>query len=62
MTATVKVLCRYTRQSGDQCTGEALDPTADVLICTKHAARVMALIRSGMKQTGITKAPAAQRN
>lgn len=35
------VRCRYLRQSGEQCTGEALDPTADVLLCTKHTARVV---------------------
>lgn len=33
--------CRYLRRSGDQCTAEAVDPTADVLLCIKHMARVV---------------------
>lgn len=33
--------CRYLRRNGDQCTGEALDPTAEVLLCIKHTARVV---------------------
>lgn len=41
-----KARCRYLRRNGEQCTGEALDPNADVLICSKHAARTMQLIRS----------------
>jgi hypothetical protein len=35
------VQCRYLRRSGEQCTGEAADPTADVLLCIKHMARVV---------------------
>lgn len=35
------VRCRYLRLSGEQCTGEAADPQADVLLCLKHMARVV---------------------
>lgn len=40
------IRCRYRRQSGEMCTAEVLDPNADILICAKHAARVMALIKA----------------
>lgn len=40
-----KVTCRYLRRSGEQCTAEALDPTADILLCSKHLARALALVR-----------------
>ncbi|MBA9002030.1 hypothetical protein [Thermomonospora cellulosilytica] len=46
--------CRYLRRNGEQCTAEALDPSADILICSKHAARTMQLIRAaatGQKQS-----------
>ena len=36
--------CRYLRRNDEQCTAEAIDPDADILICAKHAARVMRLI------------------
>jgi len=35
------IRCRYLRRSGDQCTAEAADPHADVLLCIKHMARVV---------------------
>lgn len=35
------VRCRYLRRSGEQCTGEAADPAADVVLCLKHMARVL---------------------
>lgn len=37
--------CSIVRRSGDRCTAEALDPNGDVLICSKHAARVMQMLR-----------------
>lgn len=39
------VQCSIIRRSGERCTAEALDAGADVLICSKHAARVVRLIR-----------------
>ncbi|MEV4001010.1 hypothetical protein [Actinomadura sp. NPDC049753] len=35
------VRCRYLRQNDERCTGEVLDPAADVLLCVKHTARVV---------------------
>lgn len=40
------VRCRYLRLSGEQCTGEAADPQGDVLLCTKHLARAVALVQA----------------
>lgn len=41
------VLCRYLRRNDEYCTAEALDPDpeAEILICAKHAAKVMRLIQ-----------------
>jgi len=36
--------CRMTDRLHNPCTAEALDPDAPVLICTRHAALVLALI------------------
>lgn len=36
--------CRYLRQNEQRCTAEVVDPDADILLCTKHLARAMALI------------------
>lgn len=36
--------CRYLGADRVQCTGEALDASADVLICARHAGEVMALV------------------
>lgn len=40
------IRCRYLRRSGEQCTAEAMDDSPDALIvlCTKHASRVMQMI------------------
>lgn len=39
------VRCRYRRRNDEMCTAEVLDPLGEILICAKHAARVMELIR-----------------
>lgn len=36
--------CRYLRRNEAQCTAEAADPDAQILLCTKHLARAMALV------------------
>lgn len=41
-----KVFCRYLRLSERQCTGEAVDPEGDILLCSKHLARAMVMIES----------------
>ncbi|MCW2920005.1 MAG: hypothetical protein JWN52_8073 [Actinomycetia bacterium] len=54
--------CRYLGRGDNQCTGEVLDPAAEILLCRKHLARALQLIRRGMQSTGITRAPAAGSN
>ncbi|MFI0484868.1 hypothetical protein [Actinomadura sp. 9N215] len=39
------VRCRYLRRNEQQCTAEAADPVAELLLCTKHLARAMALVQ-----------------
>lgn len=43
MTATYTA-CRYLRRNDERCTAEALDPDGPILICAKHAARVMQMV------------------
>lgn len=38
--------CRYLDRFGGQCTGEPIDPTGEVLICTKHGARFIELLKA----------------
>ena len=38
--------CRYLRQDGNQCTAEAVDPEADVLLCGKHLARAYTMVEA----------------
>lgn len=40
-----RVSCRYTRRDGNLCTGEAVDPDGEVLLCVKHLGRAMEMIR-----------------
>ncbi|MFI6329870.1 hypothetical protein ACIBBG_16405 [Micromonospora chersina] len=39
------IRCRYLRRNNAQCTAEAVDPDGQVLLCTKHLARALQLIR-----------------
>lgn len=43
-----RVTCRMVNMYGDQCTGEALDATAEVLICAEHTAKVMRMVNEAM--------------
>ncbi len=43
-----RVTCRMTDSHHDQCTGEAIDPDGEVLICLRHAAEVMRLVNERM--------------
>lgn len=45
---TRHIQCRYLRRSGEQCSAEVLDPDAEVLICAKHAGRVLELTKRRM--------------
>lgn len=48
---TKRVTCRYLRRNGEQCTGEAVDSTADVLLCITHMARVVEHARAITEET-----------
>jgi hypothetical protein len=56
-----RITCRYLRRSGDQCTGQVTDSNAEILLCQKHLARAIELVRAGMRRTGITTPPPARR-
>lgn len=41
------VLCRVLRRgTSGQCTGEAVDPNGELLICSRHLARAIELLRA----------------
>jgi hypothetical protein len=46
ITAERITTCRYLRRNGELCTAEALDPEGNILICMKHAGRVMEMVRT----------------
>lgn len=41
-----RTTCRYLRRDNNQCTGEAVDPEGEILLCTKHLARSIELVRA----------------
>lgn len=56
MTTTPRITteqCRYLRRNGEQCTGEAADAEAEVLLCIKHSSRVFAATWHRMIAAGI---------
>lgn len=44
-TAERRTTCRYLDRNANQCTAEAIDPEGEILICAKHAGRVLEMIR-----------------
>ena len=44
-----RTTCRYLRRDNNQCTGEAVDPNGEILLCTKHLARALELVRAHTK-------------
>lgn len=46
VTESRRVTCRYLKAFGTQCTGEAVDPDAEVLLCTAHLAAAYRLFSS----------------
>jgi hypothetical protein len=42
------VRCRVNNRMGDPCSGEAVDPNADLLICVRHLAEAQRLIAQAM--------------
>lgn len=45
------VTCRVLNRLGDRCTAEAVDPTAELLICTRHLAEAQRLIFEALQRT-----------
>lgn len=43
--------CRVLNRHGNQCTAEAVDPTAELLICTRHLAAAQRLIHEAYRRT-----------
>jgi hypothetical protein len=44
------VTCRILKRSGNQCTAEAVDPSAELLICTGHLAKAQRLIHEAFRR------------
>ncbi|MEU1497015.1 hypothetical protein [Streptomyces sp. NPDC005732] len=44
------VTCRVLSGRGHQCTGEAVDPTAELLICARHLAEAQRLIHAAFRR------------
>jgi hypothetical protein len=44
------VTCRVLNRNGNQCTGEAVDETAELLICTRHLAEAQRLIHGAFQR------------
>lgn len=38
--------CRYLRRNNAQCTAEVADEQGEILLCTKHLARAVELLRA----------------
>lgn len=47
------VYCRYLNRVSDQCTGEAVDPDGEVLLCSKHLAAATELVRRRLEAVGL---------
>ena len=45
------VTCRVLNRRGNQCTGEAVDPTAELKICSRHLAEAQRLIHEAFQRT-----------
>lgn len=45
------VTCRVLNRLGNQCTGEAVDPDAELKICVRHLAEAQRLIREAVRRT-----------
>ncbi|MDV7221018.1 hypothetical protein [Streptomyces prunicolor] len=44
------VTCRILNRNGNQCTAEAVDPSAELLICTRHLAEAQRLIHQAFQR------------
>ncbi|MGW0169534.1 hypothetical protein ACWDWT_30815 [Streptomyces sp. NPDC003343] len=50
------VTCRVLNRHGNQCTGEAVDPHAELKICTRHLAEAQRIIHDAYSRAA-AKAP-----
>lgn len=41
-----RVTCRYLDHHSNRCTGEAVDPAGEILLCVAHLARALELVRN----------------
>lgn len=46
------VRCRVHNRLNDPCSGEAVDPQAELLICARHLAEAQRLIHEAFKRVG----------
>jgi hypothetical protein len=51
------VRCRVHNRRNDPCSGEAVDPQAELLICARHLAEAQRLIHEAFKRAGRTESP-----
>ncbi|MEU1194947.1 hypothetical protein ABZ446_01830 [Streptomyces sp. NPDC005813] len=49
------VTCRVLTGRGNQCTGEAVDPNAELKICARHLAEAQRLIHEAFRRASATK-------
>jgi hypothetical protein len=45
------ITCRVLNRFGHQCTGEAVDPDAELKICVRHLAEAQRLIHEAFRRT-----------
>lgn len=51
------VRCRVHNRLNDPCSGEAVDPNAELLICTRHLAEAQRLIAAAYQQASAIAKP-----
>lgn len=54
------VTCRVLNGRGNQCTGEAVDPDAELKICARHLAEAQRLIHAAFRRTRANDAKTAE--
>jgi len=54
------VTCRVLNRFGHQCTGEAVDPDAELKICVRHLAEAQRLIHEAFRRTRANDAKTAE--
>lgn len=54
-----RVCCRYRRRDGEMCTGEALEPDGEIILCGKHTARAIIMAKRRAAAARAVGAPVA---